>query len=150
MTRSINSVIDKYDNKIKDIYVNSRPWHINPYFYDFDGSIEVSGAGICYFFVKSFNQKNIDLSPIALVGATGDIQSQGPNNSFTGLNTVILEHATKTGLVEVNNDLNFSSIKPLNEAISYSAEIHLPGLSENTSKMLKFLKRSLKMRTLIL
>ncbi len=134
------NVSDKNDDKIKEIYANSRPWHINPYFYEFDGSSEISGAGMCYFFVKSLNQKNFDLSPIALVGATGDVQSRGPNNSFTGLNTVILEHATKADLVEVNNDLNFSSIKPLNEAISYSSEINLPGLSDNTSKMLKFLK----------
>ena len=134
------NVSDKKDNKIKEIYSNSRPWHINPYFYEFDGSDEISGAGMCYFFVKSLNQKNFDLSPIALVGATGDVQSRGPNNSFTGLNAIILEHATKADLVEVINDLNFSSIKPLNEAISYSNDITLPGLSGNTSKMLKFLK----------
>ena len=134
------NISDKNDGKIKEIYSNSRPWHINPYFYEFDGSGEISGAGLCYFFVKTLNQKNFDLSPIALVGATGDIQSRGPNNSFTGLNTVILEHATKADLIKVNNDLNFSPIKPLNEAISYSTEIILPGLSDNTSKMLKFLK----------
>ena len=134
------NISDKNDGKIKDIYSTSRPWHINPYFYDIDGSAEVSGAGLCYFFVKTLNQKNVDLSPIALIGATGDIQSRGPNNSFTGLNTVILEHATKADLIDVNNDLNFSPIKPLNEAISYSTDINLPGLSDNTSKMLKFLK----------
>jgi single-stranded-DNA-specific exonuclease len=134
------NVSNKNDGKIKEIYSNSRPWHINPYFYEFDGSGEISGAGLCYFFVKTLNQNNIDLSPIALVGATGDIQNRGPNNSFSGLNTVILEHATKIDLIEVINDLNFSPTKPLNEAISYSTEIQLPGLSDNTSKMLKFLK----------
>ena len=134
------NVSNKSDDKIKEIYSNSRPWHINPYFYEFDGSVEISGAGLSYFFAKMLNQKNLDLSHIALVGATGDIQSRGPSNSFIGLNTAILEDATKTNLVEVNNDLNFSSIKPLNEAISYSTEINLPGLSGNSSKMLKFLK----------
>ena len=131
---------DKHDEKIREIYTSSRPWHINPYFYNIDGSNEISGAGLCYFFVKTINERNIDLSPIALIGATGDIQSRGANNSFTGLNSIILEHAVKTDLVEVINDLNFSPIKPLNEAIAYSNEIHLPGLSDNTSKMLKFLK----------
>lgn len=131
---------DKNDIKLKEIYNNSRPWHINPYFYNIDGSTEISGAGICYFFAKVLNERNIDLSPIALVGATGDIQSQGPNNSFTGLNTIILEHAIENDLIEIINDLNFSPIKPLNEAISYSSEINLPGLSDNTSKMLKFLQ----------
>jgi len=131
---------DKQNEKIREIYTNSRPWHINPYFYNVDGSSEISGAGLCYLFAKSLNERNIDLSPIALVGATGDIQCRGPNNSFTGLNSIILEHAIKTDLVEVINDLNFSPIKPLNEAISYSSEINLPGLSDNSSKMLKFLQ----------
>ncbi|MHA2283614.1 MAG: DHHA1 domain-containing protein [Promethearchaeota archaeon] len=134
------NIPNKDDNKIKEIYTNSRPWHINPYFYDVDGSTEVSGAGLSYFFAKNLNEKNLDLSPIALVGATGDIQRKGPNNSFTGLNSIILEHAIKNNLVEVINDLNFSPIKPLNEAISYSSDISLPGLSDNSSKMLKFLQ----------
>ncbi|MBY8987002.1 MAG: DHH family phosphoesterase [Candidatus Lokiarchaeota archaeon] len=134
------NISNKDDEKIKEIYKNSRHWHINPYFYDVDGSSEISGAGLCYFFAKILNEKNIDLSPIALVGATGDIQSRGPDNSFTGLNSKILEHAIAKDLVEEINDLNFSPIKPLNEAISYSRDINLPGLSDNTSKMLKFLK----------
>ncbi len=134
------NIPNKDDDKIKEIYANSRPWHINPYFYDVDGSTEISGAGLSYFFAKILNEKNLDLSPIALVGATGDIQRRGPNNSFTGLNSTILEHAIKNNLVEVINDLNFSPIKPLNEAISYSNEINLPGLGKNSSKMLKFLQ----------
>lgn len=134
------NISDKNDDKIKEIYKNSKPWHINPYFYEIDGSKEISGAGICYFFAKALNENNLDLSPIALIGATGDIQNWGPNKSFTGLNSIILEHATKADLVEMVNDLNFSPIKPINEAIAYSTDINLPGLSGNTSKMLKFLQ----------
>jgi len=136
----LQNISNKNDEKIKDIYINSRPWHINPYFYDVDGSSEISGAGLCYLYAKILNEKNIDLSPIALVGATGDTQCRGPNNSFKGLNSTILEHAITKDLVEVTNDLNFSPIKPLNEAISYSSDINLPGLSGNSSKMLKFLQ----------
>ena len=134
------NISDKNDDKIKEVYKNSKHWHINPYFYDIDGSTEISGAGICYFFAKALNENNLDLSPIALIGATGDIQNRGPNNTFTGLNSIILEHATKADLVEMVNDLNFSPIKPINEAIAYSTDINLPGLSGNTSKMLKFLQ----------
>ena len=134
------NISDKNDDKIKEIYKNSKPWHINPYFYGIDGSTEISGAGMCYFFAIALNENNIDLSPIALIGATGDVQNRGPYNSFTGLNSIILEHATKADLVEKVNDLNFSPIKPINEAIAYSSDINLPGLSGNTSKMLKFLQ----------
>ncbi len=134
-------VVNKTDEKIREVYLKSTPWHINPYFYDIDGSNEVSGAGICYYFAKTLNNKNIDLSSIALVGATGDIQNQGPNNTFFGLNSLILNDALVADLVEVIDDLNFSPIKPLNESIAYSSEINLPGLSGNTSKTLKFLQK---------
>ncbi|MFW9952881.1 MAG: DHH family phosphoesterase [Candidatus Thorarchaeota archaeon] len=134
-------VIDKRDNKIKEIYLNSSPWHINPYFFGIDGSNEVSSAGICYCFVKILNKKNIDQSALALVGAVGDIQNQGSNNSFIGLNKLILEDAIKSDLVEILDDLNFSPIKPINEAIAYSSDIVMPGLSGNSSKTLKFLQK---------
>ncbi len=125
---------------IKEIHKNSFQWHINPYFFRVDGSLEISGAGLCYFFAKSLNQKNIDLSPIALVGAVGDIQNQGPNKSFLGINSLILEDAKSLELIEIINDLNFSSIKPLNEAIAYSKEIILPGLTGDVNRTLIFLQ----------
>ena len=125
---------------IKEIHKNSFQWHINPYFFRFDGSLEISGAGLCYLFAKSLNKKNIDLSPIALVGAVGDIQNQGPNKSFLGINTLILEDAKSLELIEIKNDLNFSSIKPLNEAIAYSKEIGMPGLTGDVNRTLIFLQ----------
>ncbi|MFW9873985.1 MAG: hypothetical protein ACFFG0_12835, partial [Candidatus Thorarchaeota archaeon] len=125
---------------IKEIHEKTKKWHINPYFFGIDGSLEISSAGLCYYFAKCLNQKNIDLSPIAIVGAIGDIQNQGVNKSFLGLNTLILEDAMNFGLIEVLNDLNFPSLKPLNEAIAYSSEIFLPGLSKDANKSLIFLK----------
>jgi RecJ-like exonuclease len=134
-------ISDKNDlDLINDAYNKTKDWHINPYFYGTDGSLEVSGAGICYFFSKCIDERNIDLSPVAIVGATGDIQNQGPNKSFQGLNTLILEDSKSIGLIEVKDDLNFSSIKPLNEAIAYSNDINLPGLTKNANKTLIFLQ----------
>ncbi|MFX1503058.1 MAG: DHHA1 domain-containing protein [Promethearchaeota archaeon] len=125
---------------IEEIHKNTFHWHINPYFFNIDGSLEISGAGICYLFAKSLNEGNIDLSSIALVGAMGDIQTQGPNKSFLGINSYILEDAKKSGLIENKNDLNFPSIKPLNEAIAYSKDIYLPGLTGDVNRTLIFLK----------
>ncbi|MHA1491127.1 MAG: DHH family phosphoesterase, partial [Promethearchaeota archaeon] len=125
---------------LEDLHKKTNPWHINPYFYDIDGSNEISGAGLCYYFAKSLNKSNIDLSPLAIIGAIGDIQNKGPNKSFKGINSLILEEAKNSGLIEVIDDLNFSSIKPLNEAIAYSSEIKLPGLSKDPNKTLKFLQ----------
>ncbi|MFX1259658.1 MAG: DHHA1 domain-containing protein [Promethearchaeota archaeon] len=130
---------DDFDS-IEDIHKKTSPWHINPYFYGIDGSIEISGAGICYFFAKCLNDKNVDLSPIAIVGAIADIQNQGPNKSFMGINSLILKESKKNGYIEVIDDLNFSSIRPLNEAIAYSSDIILPGLTNDVNKTLKFLQ----------
>ena len=126
--------------KIGEIHEKTLNWHINPYFYEIDGSIEISGAGLCYYFAKCLNQENMDLSPIAIIGAIGDIQNQGENKSFLGLNTLILEDACNLGLIEVVNDLNFPSLKPLNEAIAYSTDFNLPGLSKDANRSLIFLK----------
>ena len=125
---------------LKEIYQETQPWHINPYFYGIDGSIEISSAGICYYFAKCLNEKNIDLAPAAIIGAIGDIQNKGPNKSFLGLNSLIIEDARNNNLIEIIDDLNFSSIKPLNEAIAYSSEIILPGLTKDINKTLKFLQ----------
>ncbi len=129
------------DSQVLEIKNDSKPWHINPYFYGINGSNEVSAAGLTYLFSKTLNQKNIDLAYIALVGAMGDIQNQAPNHAFFGLNVRILEDAINTNQVEVIDDLMFSPIKPLNEAIAYSNELNLPGISGNSSKSLIFLKK---------
>ncbi len=127
-------------NLIEEIHEATKDWQINPYFFGFDGSIEISGAGLCYYFAKCLNQDNIDLSPLGLVGAIGDIQNQGLNKSFLGLNNLILEDAMNSRQIEVVTDLNFSTLKPLNEAIAYSNEIQLPGLSKDVNRALIFLK----------
>ncbi|MFX1435239.1 MAG: DHHA1 domain-containing protein [Promethearchaeota archaeon] len=135
------NVSDKEDNSIFNIYNETKPWHINPYFYDIDGSTEISGAGLCYYFAKVLNEKNVNLSPIALIGATGDMQYQEPKKSFIGLNKLILNEAMQLDIIEMVNDLNFSPIKPLNEAIAYSSDINLPGLTGDPNKVLIFLQK---------
>ncbi|MFX0103876.1 MAG: DHHA1 domain-containing protein [Candidatus Hodarchaeota archaeon] len=125
---------------INSIYNNTFEWQINPYFFGINGSSEISGAGLSYYFAKCLNSKNVDLSPIAIVGAIGDIQNQGPNKSFSSINSLILKDAKDGGYIEVISDLNFSSIKPLNEAIAYSKEINLPGLTNDPNRALIFLQ----------
>lgn len=127
-------------NQLESIHKQTYQWHVNPYFYGIDGSLEISGAGLSYSFAKVLNENNIDLSSIAIIGAIGDIQNKGSNKSFFGINSLILEDAKKVGLVDIKSDLNFSSIKPLNEAIAYSKEINLPGLTGDANRSLIFLK----------
>ncbi|MHA2281297.1 MAG: DHHA1 domain-containing protein [Promethearchaeota archaeon] len=127
-------------NLLEEIHESTKEWHINPYFFEIDGSLEISGAGLSYYFAKCVNPENVDLSPLALIGAVGDIQNQGLNKSFLGLNKLVLEDAMNSGKIEVVNDLNFSTLKPLNEAIAYSKDVNLPGLSKDVNRTLIFLK----------
>ncbi|MBN1800318.1 MAG: DHH family phosphoesterase [Candidatus Lokiarchaeota archaeon] len=127
---------------ISKIRENTSPWHINPYFFGVNGSSEISGAGMCYLFAKCLNSQNIDLSSIAIVGATGDVQNQEKDKSFTGANLEILNDAISGRYIEIVHDLSFSSIKPLNEAIAYSTDFKLPGLTNDPNRTLKFLQTS--------
>ena len=42
-----------------------------------DGNYEACGATLCYSFAKTLDEKNIDLSPLAIAGAIGDKQYIG-------------------------------------------------------------------------
>ncbi len=130
------------EDLIAKIKKETSPWHVNPYFFGVNGSNEISGAGMCYLFAKCLNDKNTDLSSIAIVGATGDIQNQDKDKAFKGVNLEILSDALKGGHLEVVNDLSFSSIKPLNEAIAYSTDLKLPGLTNDPNKTFKYLQTS--------
>ncbi len=125
---------------LEKIHVQTSPFHVNPYFQNIDGSSEISGAGVCYYFSKALNEKNVDLSGLAIIGALGDIQNQGTHKSFKGVNELILKDAVDMGLVKVIDDLNFSTTRPLNEALAYSSDIYMPGLSNDVNKSLKFLQ----------
>ena len=116
--------------------------HINPYFFDIKGEDEISGAGVCYLFAKSMDPRNIDLAPIAIVGAIGDMQNNYDKGAFHGLNSLILEDAVKSGKVEVNFNLAISRTKPLTNAIAYSLPINIPNLSNNVQHVEEFLRLS--------
>ena len=42
---------------------------VNPHLFGIDGATDVSGSGVAYFAAKAVNATNVDLAPIALVGA---------------------------------------------------------------------------------
>ena len=54
---------------------------------------------MAYFAATALNEKNSDLSEIAIVSALGDRQDQGDKKSFTGKNFEIANTAKELGLV---------------------------------------------------
>ena len=45
-------------------------FHLNPHLFSRDGSYDLSGAGATYLVAKAVDKKNLDLSALAIVGAT--------------------------------------------------------------------------------
>ena len=112
---------------------------INPYYFDIDGSSQVSGGGLSYLLAKKFGFE--DLSWIGVLSAVGDMQ-----NSLTGrlegLNTYILKDGVQRGLVRTFNDLAIygRQTRPLYIALSYFGDVKLP-ISNNKNECIELLKK---------
>ncbi|MGQ4833490.1 MAG: DHHA1 domain-containing protein [Candidatus Asgardarchaeia archaeon] len=125
--------------ELKDITL----YHLNPHIYGIDGSKEVSSAGIAYLVAKHMG-KNEDLSAYAIVGALGDNQDKGKQNSLVGINKeIILEDAINSDVIEEKKGFMFfgRETRPLYVAIEYSTDPFIPELSGKRENVLQFLKR---------
>ncbi|HDJ66648.1 MAG TPA: DHH family phosphoesterase, partial [Nitrososphaeria archaeon] len=49
---------------------------VNPHLHGINGADEISGAGVTYIVAKALNGENVSYSPIAVVGALGDLQDR--------------------------------------------------------------------------
>jgi len=109
---------------------------INPELF---GIHELSGSGICYLFAKAMNEKNKDLSYIALVGAIGDMVTE--NYELTGENKKIVKDAKDLGLIRAEKGLKIygHDSRPIHKALEYSSEIGVPKVSKNESSVVQFL-----------
>ncbi|MDR2719503.1 MAG: DHH family phosphoesterase [Nitrososphaerota archaeon] len=114
---------------------------VNPHEHDINGATDVSGSGVTYFVAKALNPKNVDLSPVALVGALGDMQDKYDQRSFGGLNELILKDATQAGLMKVEKDLTFfgRETRPIHRTLATTTTPFIPGLSGEEDKALAFL-----------
>lgn len=113
----------------------------NPHEYGIDGATEVSGSGVAYFVAKAMNPKNVDLAPVALVGALGDMQDKYDQRRFSGLNELILKDAVEAGLIKVEKDLTFfgRETRPIHRTLATTTNPFIPGISGEEDKALAFL-----------
>ncbi|WEU39723.1 MAG: DHH family phosphoesterase [Candidatus Odinarchaeum yellowstonii] len=115
---------------------------LNPHLHGLNGSSEVSGAGASYILAKSLDKRNMDLSPLALVGAVGDVQDKGNQRTFTGLNNdIILSDAVNLNLVKVVKDILLfgSETRPIHLALKYTSDPFIEGLTGDEDKCIAFL-----------
>ncbi|MEM0437687.1 MAG: DHH family phosphoesterase [Candidatus Micrarchaeia archaeon] len=103
---------------------------VNPRLFGIDGSTEMSGASTAYFTFAM-----VELAPIGIVGAVGDIQAP-----LNGWNRRMLVEAEEAGIVRHYNDLcMFGRVsRPLVPFLQYSIDPYLPGLTNNEQAVLSF------------
>ena len=114
--------------------------HINPHLFGFDGSSEISAAGVCFFFARAIDKKNEDLAHLALIGAIGDVQAK---DGFKSLNKMILEVAVNKGKIRVEKGLRLFGLqtRPIHKLLEYSSDLLIPGVTGSESGAVQFLKR---------
>lgn len=109
---------------------NSKLIEVNPSQHGLSGSTDLSGAGAAFLLALFVSPNNVDLSELAIVGATGDLQDYY-GRGFVGLNKEILELGEDSGFLEVMRDLTFFGIhtRPLPYLLRYATDPYLPGLT---------------------
>lgn len=137
--------------------VNPNFVQVNPHLFGIDGATDVSGSGVAYFVAKAVNGANVDLAPIALVGALGDMQDKYEQRSLRSLNEIMVNDAVAAGLLKVEKDLTFfgRETRPIYKMLATTTNPFVPGLSGKETEALNFvanlgipLKQGDKLRSL--
>ncbi|KEQ56037.1 Single-stranded-DNA-specific exonuclease RecJ protein [Marine Group I thaumarchaeote SCGC AAA799-E16] len=117
---------------------------INAWKYGIDGGLEICAGGMAYLASTALDEKNSDLSSIAVVSALGDRQDQGERKSFTGKNFEIANTAKELGLVEIDLDLLLvgRETRPLPDALAFTSQPFIEGLTWNRDACLSMLNSS--------
>jgi single-stranded-DNA-specific exonuclease len=114
---------------------------VNPHLHGIDGARDISGAGVAYFVAKAVDENNVDLAPIAIVGALGDLQDKYDQRMLGGVNAKIVEDALNAELVTVEKDLIFfgRETRPIHKSLASTTNPFIPDISGREDKSVEFL-----------
>jgi single-stranded-DNA-specific exonuclease len=152
-----NKIVILDHHQITGNSVNPNFTMLNPHVYGIDGATDVSGSGVAYFAAKAVDSANVDLAPIALVGALGDMQDKYEQRSLRSLNEIIVNDAVSAGMLKVEKDLTFfgRETRPIHRMLATTTNPFIPGLSGQETEALNFvtnlgfpLKQGDKLRSL--
>lgn len=121
---------------------------INSWKYGIDGGVDICAGGMAYLASMEIDEKNLDLSAIAVVAALGDRQDKGEKRSLVGKNFDIANTAKKQKLLE--NDLDLLLVgretKPLVDALSLTSQPFVEGLAWNRNACFALLDSKIKLK----
>ncbi|MDI6887252.1 MAG: DHH family phosphoesterase [Candidatus Thermoplasmatota archaeon] len=127
-------------NSLLDFYSAKDELELNPHFFQLDGSTAVSGAGVTYLVARAMSSENLDLAPLAIVGAVGDLQDSA-YSKLVGLNRNILEEAKELNLIDSFIDIRYfgRESRPVFKLLEYASDPLLPTLSGREENCIQFL-----------
>ncbi len=131
--KSQSIIIDHHQpikNKTKDNVLQ-----INCNYFGINGNYEACGASLSLSVAYSINQENFNLSPLAIVGATGDKQYIG---GFKGYNQKIINQAIKQGIITEKTGIKFTS-ETIFDSLFYSTDPYYSAISGNKNNIERFL-----------
>ncbi|MCS7096007.1 MAG: DHH family phosphoesterase [Nitrososphaerota archaeon] len=133
--------LDHHQVEERPAEVSDGSIYVNPHLFSIDGSRDISGSGVVYFVAKSMDPVNVDLAPIAIVGALGDLQDKYDQRMLGGLNRKIVDDAVDAGLLTVEKDLIFfgRETRPIHKALASTTSPYIPEISGAEDKSLAFL-----------
>ncbi|HDG63766.1 MAG TPA: DHH family phosphoesterase [Thermococcus sp.] len=113
---------------------------VNPIQFGADSIRDLSGSGVAYFIARAINEKNRDLSYLALVGAVGDMQDI--DGQFHGMNLDIIEDAKRLDLIELRKELRLfgRETRTLAQMLAYASNPELPGITGDLRNAIEFLR----------
>ena len=119
-------------------YDDKKIYHLNQHLFGLEEYNEISAAGVCYFFAKALDEKNMDLAHIAFIGAVGDVQEY---KGVHGLNKEILEDAINNGKIDVKTGLRIFGYqtRAIHKVLEYCVDPYIPGVSGSESGAVAFL-----------
>ncbi|MHC1625329.1 MAG: DHHA1 domain-containing protein [Methermicoccaceae archaeon] len=158
---NINAVVVDHHVPVPSNY----PLHLNPCLFGIDGSYQASGSTMSYLLAGSLtklaqglrrrnsvggggelseDKKNlsiIDLSPLAVVGAMGDLQHVKMRR-LVSLNRLVLKQGAKYGYLSYAKDLSLfgKQTRPLFKLLQFSTDPVIPGLTGREDACIDFLK----------
>lgn len=117
---------------------------INSWRFGIDGGTEICAGGMAFLAAKALDEKNVDLSSIAVISALGDRQDQGEKKSLLGKNYEIANLSKDMGLLNVDLDLLLvgRETRPLSDALAFTSQPFIEGLTWNRDACLSLLNSS--------
>jgi RecJ-like exonuclease len=115
--------------------------HVNPHLHGIDGARDISGSGVAYLVARAMNKANVDVAPVAVVGALGDLQDKYDQRKLCGVNETIVKDAVDAGFLSVEKDLIFfgRETRPIHRTLALTTNPFIPGISGEEDKSLAFL-----------